>query len=139
MQDNNKKVIILIVLVIIAIFGIMRNLRAPYDRGGSAISDSSVLTNIAGDISDLTRTVRKTDFDTWKRSPFIPTDVAAKEVPTLALSGIFWDEKKPTAIIDDEIVTVGSKIGDAVIVDIQKGSVRLNDGANDFELTLDEE
>jgi hypothetical protein len=139
MQDNKKKVIILIVLVIIAVFSIMRNLRAPY-RGESGItSGSGALTNTAGDIADLARTVKRSGFDTWKRSPFIPTVVAAREVPTLALSGIFWDKKKPTAIIDDEIVTVGSRIGDAVVVDIQKGFVRLNDGANDFELTLEEE
>ena len=139
MQDKNKKVIILIILVIIAVFSIMHNLRAPYRGESGATSDSGALTNIAGDIADLARTVKRSGFDTWKRSPFIPTDVAAREVPTLALSGIFWDEKKPTAIIDDEIVTVGSRIGDAVVVDIQKGFVKLNDGANDFELTLEEE
>lgn len=139
MKDNNKKVILLVILVMIAVFNIARNLGVSPDEPDSGItSGRDGGPRVAFDPSDAVRGAKKTDFESWKRSPFIPTEVAAKEVPMLALSGIFWDEDKATAIIDDEIVTIGDRIGDIVVVDIQKHTVKLNDGEDDFELTLQE-
>ncbi|MEE8359451.1 MAG: hypothetical protein V3S04_00830 [Candidatus Omnitrophota bacterium] len=139
MKDNTKKIILLVILVTIAAFNIARNLHVSSgERDNGVISSRDGGIRIAFDPSSAVRTAKRTSFESWKRSPFIPTEVAAREVPTLALSGIFWDDDKATAIIDNEIVTVGDRIGDIVVVDIQKNTVMLNDGENDYKLTLQE-
>lgn len=140
MKDNTKKIILLVILVTFAVFNIARNLRVSSDkRDNNVVLRGDGKVRIAFDPSGVARTIKRTGFESWKRSPFIPTEVAARKVPTLALSGIFWDEDKATAIIDNEIVTVGDRIGEIVIVDIQNNTVKLKDGENDFELTLQEE
>ena len=54
----------------------------------------------------------------------------------LYLTGIFWDEKNPTAIINDKIVGIGDRFGVNSVVDIKQDRVILNDGFSDFELRL---
>ena len=52
----------------------------------------------------------------------------------LNLAGITFSSRIPTAIINDDIVRIGSKIGSFTVKDIQPGLVLLNDGDNEFEL-----
>lgn len=54
----------------------------------------------------------------------------------LKLSGILWDEKSPTTIIDGEVYKKGDKVGPFTIVDIQKDKVVLSDGSRNFDLNL---
>ena len=44
------------------------------------------------------------------------------------LKGTFWNEKKPSALINDEVVGIGMKIGVYTVVDIKENQVILNDG-----------
>jgi len=54
-----------------------------------------------------------------------------------ALTGILWDEVKPLAIIDGEVVKKGDKVGSKVIVDIKEDRVILSDGQEFFEVKLE--
>lgn len=138
MDDNKKKKIILAVLCVIAIFTITRNIRPrPVADGGAGLA-GGVLSNISGDPASLKRTAKRTDFESWERNPFSPKAVVTRKASGLILSGIFWDDGNPSAIIDDEIVNIGSRIGSVVVIDITKKGVCLNDGVNDFDLSLEE-
>lgn len=66
-----------------------------------------------------------------KRDPFSrqPTQSSGPH-----LSGIAWDEKYPTAIINDTIVKIGDEIAGQTVIDIQKDKVILDDGLKAIEL-----
>lgn len=55
----------------------------------------------------------------------------------LTLSGISWDEKKPTAIINGAIVRTGSRVSGYTVVNIKRDRVILNNGFQNVELTLE--
>lgn len=74
----------------------------------------------------------------WTKDPFVYRPAAAGTVVTLRLEGIVWDEVSPKAIISNNIVGVGDKIGESTIVEIRKEAVVLNDGEKIFELKLEE-
>jgi len=75
-----------------------------------------------------------------KRDPFTKvSEPQESKVPVLQLKGIFWDNQKPTAIINDQIVEVGDKIFGHEVVFIREDRVILNDGLRHFELILEEE
>ena len=77
----------------------------------------------------------------WGRDPFVLTEVSDESTrpKTLKLMGITYDDKggKIMAIIDDEIVKVGSKAGKFIVKEIYKDRVILNDGQNDVTLKLE--
>lgn len=52
------------------------------------------------------------------------------------LSGIVWDNERPTAIINDNIVGIGAKVGGITVIDIKQNKVVLNDSSGNFELKL---
>jgi hypothetical protein len=137
MQD--KKIIILIVLSIIAIasltYGITASRRGSY---APIISQESAQRSEMPPQSSVSsvRRPRKSNFASWGRDPFAPEKTSASAVPFI-LNGIILDKKEPKAIINNEIVGIGDKIGDAVIIDIKKNAVILNDGIADFELNLE--
>jgi hypothetical protein len=72
------------------------------------------------------------------RDPFTSTLITPIEDSSfrLYLSGILWDEKDPTAIINDRIVGIGDRFGVYSVVNIKQDRVILNDGFSDFELRL---
>ena len=54
----------------------------------------------------------------------------------LYLSGIAWEEKNSTAIINGKIVKAGDEIDGKTVVDIKKDRVILNDGIRNIQLNL---
>jgi len=70
----------------------------------------------------------------WGRDPF---HKMSDSISVLQLQGITWHEKSPKAIISNMVVGIGDRVGPNKIVDIKKDRVILNDGTNNFELTLD--
>ncbi len=138
MDDKKKKIIILVVLCVIAMFTITRSMRPRRVADGGTGLAGGVLSDISGDSALLKRTAKRTDFESWERNPFTPKAIVTKKVSGLMLSGILWDYENPSAIIDGEIVNVGSRVGSAVVVGITRKSVSLNDGVNDFDLSLEE-
>ncbi len=54
----------------------------------------------------------------------------------LVLSGILWDERKPTAVINGVFYGVGDSSGQFTVTEIEDDTVRLKDGSGDFTLRL---
>jgi hypothetical protein len=77
----------------------------------------------------------------WSRDPFIAQEKFKKKgvskAGALKLSGILWDETKPAAIIDDNIVSVGDKIGDRKVTRITKDTVVLEENGEEYILRLE--
>ena len=71
--------------------------------------------------------------DPFSRQPIVFSGDSAHG---LNLSGIAWDELKPTAIINDEILAVGDQVAGKRIVEIKKDKVILTDGQQSFELKI---
>lgn len=70
------------------------------------------------------------------------TKTTVVEMPApkdLALEGIFYQEGKAAAIINDTIVCVGDAIGEKKIVDIREKNVILQDGDYQYTLNFKEE
>lgn len=70
--------------------------------------------------------------DPFSKQPIVTSDSSQ----ALHLSGILWDEANPTAVINDEIVAVGSEIEGRRVTEITKNRVILEDGAQYIELIL---
>lgn len=73
-----------------------------------------------------------------KRDPFTAAPITSEKAlqSGVDLTGILWDKDKPLAIIDGEIVKVGSTIAGKTIMEIKKNSVILSDGKVLTELKL---
>ncbi len=69
-----------------------------------------------------------------KRSPSPKAEFSG----SLELRGIFLNEGAPMALINDNIVAVGDKIGRNVVSAIKEDVVVLNDGSKDFEIRLNQ-
>lgn len=83
------------------------------------------------------RTARRTSADTWGKNPMVVKETFSGEtISGFTLSGILWDKTKPTAIVNDQIVEKGSRLGDFVVIDIQKDRVSLDDGQDKIDLRL---
>lgn len=91
----------------------------------------------------------KSEFDQWGRNPFIvegwerSQTVDSVEDETLEdvlmeliLSGIIFNESRPSAIINNTVVGIGTKIGPYEVIQIFPGKVVLSDGVNERELTV---
>lgn len=74
-----------------------------------------------------------------KRDPFVASQQGSSEEMSpsgLLLCGIIWDKEKPLAIINEEIVGKGDKIGQYIVKTIEQDSVVLNEGEKDYKLNL---
>ena len=75
-------------------------------------------------------------FQDWADSPFLmdrgqPQDgepISATTPGEYSLSGILWDPRAPSAIVDNRVVNVGDQIGPWRIVEIQRDRVILSNG-----------
>ena len=65
-----------------------------------------------------------------------PAQIQASGV--LQLKGVFLDQETPMALINDEVVSVGDKIGGSVVSAIKEDRVVLNDGKRDFQLLIEQ-
>jgi hypothetical protein len=77
----------------------------------------------------------------WGRDPFVLREVSgegASEIQDLSLMGITWssDRKAYSAIVNDELVVVGSKVGKFKVVEIGKDRVRVADEKGTYDLNL---
>ena len=52
----------------------------------------------------------------------------------LSLSGIFYDQKRPLAIINDQVFAVGDMVGDKQIIKITHNEVILKDKEKEYRL-----
>lgn len=139
---QNKKIIILIILGIIAVISLFYGMFAPsrakrniiLKQTTSAPHELTVTTEKG--TAYLTRNAKKTAYSSWSRDPFSTSPAPIKGYGGLTLEGIIWDKENPMAIINDNIVKIGDKVSGNTVVDIKQDKVILNDGTKDFELRL---
>jgi len=151
---QNKKLIILIVLGIGAIFSLIYGITAPL-KGKRKAPSKGVVIHRSERMQSRERTVpairnaAKTHFVTWVRNPFFPktpltpsasatspSSTTALATPGLTLDGIMWDAENPRAMINGSLVGIGDKIYGNKVIDIKEDRVILNDGTEDFVLRL---
>lgn len=76
----------------------------------------------------------------WGRDPFVLEETTLghpSAIMSLSLKGIVAvSGSEPKAIVNDEILVVGSSIGDFKILSIAEDKVIVNDGNQDFELSI---
>lgn len=70
-----------------------------------------------------------------QRDPFFeaPANLSS-EGPKLM--GIFWDQEKPMALINNQVLRAGNKVNGCQILEIKKDSILLNDGLKDIEIKI---
>lgn len=62
----------------------------------------------------------------WGRDPFILYQYkSARTEEGLLLTAVIWDEEKPLAVINDEVVGIGQEIGGYRVIKINKNSAVL--------------
>ena len=125
--------VLVIVLVVFLIRAFEKGKRPAPVKVKEFVADQSVKE--PGLYTRLEQEIKKMDF---KRDPFSRQSLSdLEESQDLHLSGILWDEVNPTAIINDEIVAVGSRIQGGRVVDIRKDKVILEEGDYHIELVLE--
>lgn len=138
---KDKKVIILIILGIGALISLIYGITVgPKTRKASPRLESAPTTeaiSVARRIVPTERKAAKTDFIAWGRNPFVQKESPGAKVSKLVLGGIMWNVENPKAMINNEIVGIGDKVGGNTVVDIKKNSVTVNDGTEDFVLRLE--
>ena len=77
----------------------------------------------------------KTKLFSWGRDPFFAKEIFNNKSKSFILNGILWDEKHPKAVINENIVSIGDKLGDTKVVDIKKDKVILHNGEESLCLT----
>lgn len=131
----DKKKIILIALV--AVSGFVWGYRGlgVFSRNKQAKSSPKGAFPL---LSAQTRQARRSEYKDYKRNPFTTAPVSQSQGAGLRLSGIIYDEKGLYALINDQIVHLGGKIGEYAVIGITQGKVILNDGAKNIELKIEE-
>ena len=157
MDKNKKLIIVLPVLLAISVSVWMSNSRSPASKsqkaGNPAMNEQEFPTKkelIA--LLSAAATTKNMDDNrmAWgARNPFdfssfekkavakkvVVTDGSGKkEISLYRLSGIFWNEVKPSAIINDAVVGVDAVVDFATVKEIRKDRVILNDGNKDIVL-----
>jgi len=111
------------------------------DNIKSGLSHQEIAQQASADSKDtlFNRLEEETKSLTLSRDPFFlgPSKVIeSAELADLDLTGILWDSKNPSAIINDTIVEVDGVINGRRVIEIKRESVILNDGTKNFELRL---
>ena len=74
----------------------------------------------------------------WGRDPFVQQEAVSRVVKAvnLTLSGIFWDEKNPKAVVNEKTLFTGDTIYGYTVVEIRPRSVILRTGEKNIELAV---
>jgi hypothetical protein len=135
-MQRNSKLAILIILVAISIF-----VWIPKDKKTKNVLASNPLSTFDRTIPVIRVMPRKrTEFVNWGRDPFTFSKSEEKtgSISNLTLTAIIWNDKKPSAFINEALVSVGDKIADKTVKQIERNRVILTDGTNDYILELRE-
>lgn len=133
-MKRNSKFTILIVLIIAAGFVWVPKGKKTKDVSpniSSAALDQTML---------LTKAVsgKRIEFLDWPRNPFekLRTKKEINSLFDLKLVAVIWGDKDISAVINNSILSVGDKITDKTVKRIDKNTVVLTDGTNDYVLEL---
>ncbi len=133
-MKRNSKLAILIVLVTATVF-----VWVPKGKKPTAVSaniSSAALDQTIPLIKAVPR--KRTEFVDWPRNPFakLQTEKETSSVSDVKLGAIMWGGKEASAVINNSIVSVGDKITDKTVKQIDKNRIILTDGTNDYVLEL---
>ena len=136
---QNKKLVILSVLSILAFISLIYGIVTPSKARRRAVSGTSFsrqdkAVQLKEEPVSTKRRAKRTGYKDWPRDPF---SITATTSTNLTLIGIIWDSNNPKAMIDDDIVGIGDEISGNTVVDIKEDKVVLNDGVNDFEIRFE--
>ncbi len=138
-MQRNKKLTILIVLVTAVVF-----VWVPKGKKANDTSSPVLLASLDQDIPTIGVVPRKrTEFVGWGKDPFAKPQIEIKEEKKVAsvsdfkLGAIMWGDK-PSAFINNSIVSVGDKISDKTVKQIEQNRVIITDGINNYILKLKE-
>ena len=138
-MKRNNKLVILIALVTTAIIVWM-----PKGKKGNDTSLPALSTSFNQALPMIHMLPRKrTEFVGWSKDPFAkpPIEKVVKKtgnVSNLKLTAIIWDNKKASVFINNSILSVGDKITDKTVKQIEQNKVILTDGTKDYVLELQE-
>lgn len=148
MDRKKLELIITAVLVVAFIFILSKSLKRTGPKKATtaqAIPAKALPTQQPGFIFGTKKEIEAKDIldvkeQPWGRDPFVLQEVAQGDIDSiegLKLMGITAGEKaKPMAIINNEIVAVGSAIGKFKVLGISKDKVIVSDGEKDYELKI---
>ena len=142
---QNKKLIALIVLGSCAVISLYYGVTAAPKGKGRAATRSPAINvrpapapiEEAQSTPSTKRRAKRSSFQSWARSPFIPKSVKGSSYQ-MELSGILGSGKNLKAMINGQIVGKGDKLGSNTVADIAVDRVTLNDGTRDIVLKLEQ-
>lgn len=134
-KKETNQLIICAALMLGLIFGIFnvfksqseKNREAP--KGSSGQKPSPDTSGPKGIFSLLEEQTKNLEI---KRDPFIKetAKIMAQSSPSnFNLSGVAWDENKPTAIINNKVIEKGDVLDGYTVIEIHKDYVILDDGS----------
>lgn len=145
MEKKQKQIIIVAVLILVLVIAWVNAFSAIKKRAAkkTAVSQTAVVvpaTESTQQVSVAQPIYPKETNLEWLRCPFSGKFYTGYkgEAFDLKLAGILWDEEKPQAIINNEVVGVGSNVGVYNVVEIRQYSVFITDGSDVFELKLED-
>lgn len=143
MSEQKKEVAILSVVLVIFVFVLLSmviRIKARQDRYKIKAKKAlaPLITEEPPSPEDLDSIFSKTQI---RRDPFIlggPEKLGeeAEDETGLELTAIAWDQQRPLAIINNEVVGVNDEINGAKIVAIEKNKVKLTKDNQTWELKL---
>lgn len=139
MEKNKRNLFILGGVMLIAVGVWMRGLTAPVKTGkapGNPLPPSQSSLSSPAIRRETPARRARTEFSEWGRNPFLLEGELAQGVRGLVLNGIVWDESTPLAIINDQVLGVGSQIRNSKIIKITQMEVFLKEGDDEFILRL---
>jgi hypothetical protein len=140
---KDKKAIILVILAIGAIISLSHGMLSLSSRSRRArpaarpAAEASGETAQGSGVESIRRRVVRTIFKSSPRNPFSTAKASSGGAP-FVLGGIVGSAKNPKAMIGNDIVGVGEKVGGCTVVVIKSDRVILNDGTRDIELKMEE-
>ena len=161
-EKDKKNLIITGVLVVVLIFmivnaaGRVKRSKMRMSRTKSTVSTKKSQKEITAELPEgaivevskaqppaniYSRLERESEKLSLKRDPFSMRTISVEEQSVsqgARLSGILWDLKSPQAVINDEIVKVGDKVGDYTINAIERDKVILSNKEGSITLKLGE-
>jgi hypothetical protein len=84
----------------------------------------------------LTQHSRMSPFDLWGRDPFYVSAEQTTPAEEWPVKGIFWREVDPSALIGEDVIEVGDKLGNYVVTNITPDAVVISDGRKVIKLQV---
>jgi len=113
--------------------------KAPSQQGvkTSVFSGSAIKLKQIKDDKFYERLSRISEALPLERNPFSFAETGTRSPrDMLELKGILWDDKKPTAIIDQAFLNEGDSLNEFKVVKIEPSRVTLKDNNGEFDLHL---